>query len=74
MDIIEQYEDYIKGLARKYSFLGYDDIYNECVMYLLDGHSKGIKGLKDYVSNRVRKYVKAECQFRGLERLEEWKY
>ena len=69
MDIIKQYEEYIKGLARRYAFLGYDDIYNECVMYLLEGNKNGVKGLRDYINNRIRKYAKAEKEFQEIERL-----
>jgi RNA polymerase sigma factor (sigma-70 family) len=62
--IIKKHDELLKRLAKQYRYLGYDDIYNECVVYLLEAYRKGVKNPEYYVNNRIIKYCQEEHKFR----------
>jgi len=62
-EIIKKHEPLLKKFANRYKYLGYDDIYNECVMYLLEAYQRGLKNPEYHVDNKIRKFVKNEITF-----------
>ena len=63
MDLIAQYQDMICSIAHKYAYLGYEDVYNECVMYILEAIQEG-KNPKRYMRAKIKKYIEKEQKFR----------
>lgn len=58
--IIQKHERMLKRYARKYYYFGgYDNIYNECLIYLHEAYQKN-KNPSNYVNYWIRKYCKIE--------------
>ena len=62
--LISEYYGYLRGLAYKYKHHGFDDIYQQGVMLLIEAHNKGVKNLKTSVNNGIRKYCRDEQRYR----------
>ena len=64
-ELINRHSNLLNKFANKFKYLGRDDVYNECVMYLLEAYQKGLKQPEYYVDNKIRKFVKNEMTFKG---------
>ena len=65
-NLIIEYQEFLKGLARKYKHHGYEDIYQQGVLLLIEAHTRGRKHIRDCVSNGIRRYCKGEDMYQGI--------
>jgi hypothetical protein len=61
-NIIQKHQRMLVSYANKYSYLGFDNIYNECVMYLLEAYQQDKKPA-NYVDYWIRKYCENKKTF-----------
>ena len=64
--LISEYQDFLKGLAIRYKHHGYQDIYQQGVMLLIEAQAQGRKNYKTIVNNGIRKYCKCEQDYQNI--------
>lgn len=64
--LISEYQDFLKGLAIRYKHHGFDDIYQQGVMLLIEAHNKGVNNIKTSVCNGIRKYCRDEQRYQDI--------
>lgn len=63
---IEKYKYFLSMTAKKYSYLGYGDVYNELVTYLLQAQRDGVKDPQSYAMNRLKTFIRKETKARKV--------
>ena len=67
MDIdLNKYSHFLTMTAKKYSYLGFGDIYNELITYLLEAHREGIEDPQNYAINKLKTYIRKEKKARSV--------
>ena len=63
-EILKNHEPFIVRMAHHYRYLGYEDIYNQTYLFILEAYHNHHPKPEDYASNHIRKYAKGEVCFR----------
>lgn len=65
MKDIKPYLHFLDMTAKKYSYVGYGDVYNELVTYILEAQRKGIDPQK-HALNRLKTFLRKEKKARNV--------
>ena len=65
MKDIKPYLHFLDMTAKKYSYVGYGDVYNELVTYILEAQRKGIDPQK-HALNRLKTFLRKEKKARSV--------
>lgn len=63
-EILKKHQKIIELYARRYHYLGYQDIYNQVYLFFLEAYQQGRKNPETYASNSIHKFVREENRYR----------
>jgi hypothetical protein len=65
--ILQRHDLFLKSIASRYSYLGYQDIYNQAFMYLLEAYQQNLAVPYKYAESKIKTFVRQENQHRSVQ-------